>query len=784
MLTVRGKSAVIAAVFLLFLVIAYFLGAVVQPSGMISSPHSDVSAYISRIWFLERASFSDYGQIPLWNPYSLFGNSLVGSNVSWLFYPFNLLHLFSTSPFIETIVFIAHFFMLGIFTFLFVRKISGSRTAGIFSAVAMAFSGRVLLLPYNGHVFFLGIAYLPLFFYLTELLLEKKRLSFAILLGLALTLQFLSTHIQLVFYSLFALAIYWLFRLFSQPDKKSLRKHSILLLSSLAIFSLLSAFQLLPILETAGISDRGSSDMSFSSSYTFSPASIPTAILPNLLGTPLHETEFGPPNYWEQNAYFGIAVLILAFLAALYARNRHVAFFSFLLIFSFIFAFGPFQNLPVFSLFRIPSRMLFIGAFAVSVLCGYGAFVLQKSSIKRVKSALLLPAALLILLAATICFSAMQENVISYLDSSISERQSSGQISEEKAEHYLSKVPIIYSDIRTDLIRATIFLALSSFAIFAILKSKGGNKSLFLLFLLILVIADLWSFGQPFFGVESPDDVFAQDELIEYLKNDESRFRVIDFSGLSPIYLTAAARQGIVIISYESQNLQSAVRYMGVALGKEKEERSYNIETSITEEGIENPSLINILNAKYIIAEEHPEKFTAQLVAASGERKLYKNLGSSGEAFVAYQVEALADQESVLDELSDNEADYSRLVLVEASAEKLPEVEQGKSNVTVAKKTPNEIVIDVNSTTPGFLFLSEAYAPGWKAAISGSKARIYRANSAFMGVFIPAGQHSVSFTYFPSAFSAGILISAAALAVILTFAICRLFLLRKRLPRN
>ena len=49
-----------------------------------------------------------------------------------------------------------------------------------------------------------------------------------------------------------------------------------------------------------------------------------------------------------------------------------------------------------------------------------------------------------------------------------------------------------------------------------------------------------------------------------------------------------------------------------------------------------------------------------------------------------------------------------------------------------------------------YLVFGDAYFPGWKAAIGGEPAVLYRAHGALRAVFVPAGEHEVEFVYRPA----------------------------------
>ena len=55
----------------------------------------------------------------------------------------------------------------------------------------------------------------------------------------------------------------------------------------------------------------------------------------------------------------------------------------------------------------------------------------------------------------------------------------------------------------------------------------------------------------------------------------------------------------------------------------------------------------------------------------------------------------------------------------------------------------------VKSDLPGFFMLSENYHPQWKATVDGEETEVYVANYLWKGVFVPAGEHEIVFTFVP-----------------------------------
>ena len=67
-----------------------------------------------------------------------------------------------------------------------------------------------------------------------------------------------------------------------------------------------------------------------------------------------------------------------------------------------------------------------------------------------------------------------------------------------------------------------------------------------------------------------------------------------------------------------------------------------------------------------------------------------------------------------------------------------------------------------------FLCLSIPYMDGWKAYIDGEEAKLYRANTAFMGVEVPTGEHEIELRYWIPGLTIGLLMSGAGLICLFT----------------
>jgi hypothetical protein len=83
--------------------------------------------------------------------------------------------------------------------------------------------------------------------------------------------------------------------------------------------------------------------------------------------------------------------------------------------------------------------------------------------------------------------------------------------------------------------------------------------------------------------------------------------------------------------------------------------------------------------------------------------------------------------------------------------------------VRVTKYGAHQIVLESRASAPALLVLSEIYYPaGWKATVDGAEAEILRTNSVLRSIRVPAGTHTVEFTFAPPLYWAGLTITNVA----------------------
>ena len=92
---------------------------------------------------------------------------------------------------------------------------------------------------------------------------------------------------------------------------------------------------------------------------------------------------------------------------------------------------------------------------------------------------------------------------------------------------------------------------------------------------------------------------------------------------------------------------------------------------------------------------------------------------------------------------------------------------------SVVEESTDELVVEATAARDGWLVLNDSWDDDWRATVDGRETEVVPANYAFRAVPIPAGTHTVRFSYEPASFRWGAVVSLASFAVIAAgFAFC------------
>ena len=168
------------------------------------------------------------------------------------------------------------------------------------------------------------------------------------------------------------------------------------------VFVILIGFiQLIPTFELLENSfARSNVDYDYIITDSYDIKLLPSLIFPYIFGCK-HNAITGIPSTFRWMGYsdsmnmiryFGITAISF-FLIGLIKKNKHIFFWIFVLLSSFIFTLGKYTPLyriffyiPIINKFRIPTRIFFIFGFALAIIIAFGFNEFIKSDKKSIKS--------------------------------------------------------------------------------------------------------------------------------------------------------------------------------------------------------------------------------------------------------------------------------------------------------------------------------------------------------------------------------------------------------------
>ena len=714
---------------------------------------------------------------PLWYPYIFSGMPFFASMSFAVFvYPVRAILYYIDQFGLHFLHYkIIHFFLGGLFTYLLMRSYKLHRISAFAAATTFIFSPMVASLEHGNRI--ITIMYIPVIFYLIRRLYNRQDLASLAWSGLAIGFQMLANHLQIVYYTWLFLGLHFLGRAISDlRERISFRQvlhKGKFLMCAVVIGIGVAAFLLLSAYEYAPYSTRGSGDpvaaYNFATNWSLHPKEMLTFFIPSFMG-------FGGQTYWGYMPfthcpnYLGIVALFLVTLALIFRRNRTTIFFALMGFLAILASFGRFFPvlykpmyvlLPFFNKFRAPDMILRLLNFSVAVLAGFGIQGLMEMGLcstserragKRGKlRKLLLRLAVGLVLVGILLTLAQGPLSRSFMtaydrvDAVLGRHQ---QIS-PALRHQLDERRFAMAF--GDTWKMILFLAAASL-LTGLYLSNRVNRRLFVGLLIALLLVDfLWvDLGLVRFrqerGYERVYYRSRENQIVRLLEKDPALFRIL------PLDEPGTNEYGYFEIS-------SVGGYHAAKLGiyQEVMERI----------GLGNPNLMDLLNVKYVITRRsiEPPRFEKVLETSWGD--IYRNKEVMPRAFTVNRIEVLEENEEILARLGSEEFNPREVAILR---EEPPfSLEPGEAGtVRVISYGSDEIQLETSAPNDCLLVLSEIFYPaGWKAYLDDQETKIYRADYLLRAVYLPAGNHRVSFLFRPWTFRAGLWISALFLLGIL-----------------
>jgi hypothetical protein len=298
--------------------------------------------------------------------------------------------------------------------------------------------------------------------------------------------------------------------------------------------------------------------------------------------------------------------------------------------------------------------------------------------------------------------------------------------------------------LRSDAFRSLIFIGLAFVALYFELWNKLSPiifYSLFTAIILIDIVAvDVRYFTKDQYKRKRESVPFVATQADQEILKDKSYYRVLN---LDPQSILLEARTSYFHNSIGGYHAVKLRRYQDLfdsCLFKEINEFRQDASTSridFTKYGV-----MNMLNAKY-------------LVYGGGADNVITNPATLGNAWFVSDVTTVKSPTEELQRVC--LIDPRKTAVVDGSKFTVPNFDfDSAATLTLLEQNPNYLKYESQSQENGFAVFSEVYYPkGWAAHIDGKEVDIVRANYVLRALPIPAGKHTIEFSFKPDAYVVG-----------------------------
>jgi hypothetical protein len=666
-------------------------------------------------------------------------------------------------------------------------------------ALAFGFSTYLIIILGVGHNSKAhAIAYMPMVLAGIILTFRKKYVLGFLLTSVALGLEIVANHFQMTYYLLLLVIVLGIAYLIDAYRKKQVPHFfkSVGLLSLAALLAVgLNATNIMATQEYVKESSRGKSDLTINpdgsakevtsglsreyiTEYSYGILETFNLYIPKFMGggnredvgkdsetyrayinlgaSPIEalEASRNAPMYWgdqtivEAPAYVGAVIIFLFVLGLFLVKGRLKWWLVGGTVLSLLLSYGKnlgfltdffIDYVPLYNKFRAVSSIQVLLELCIPVL---GVFALvrlfndfqkDEEKLKALKYAVGITAGLALVF---LVFKSTLFDFESFRDD--------GYI-EAYGQPFMDAIIVDRKALMaTDTLRTLVLVLLSAVTVYGFLKKKLSENLVVVVFA-ILLLFDLVSVDRQYVNndnfvsalkVDKPYQANSADK--EILK-DKGHFRVIDMSS------EGQRKPGRAAYFHNSLFGYSAAR-----MGRYNELLDFHVYKN-------NMNVLNMLNTKYIIAEEQGSIFP------------YTNTEANGNAWFVSKLKLVnsANEEIIaLDSL-----DTKTTAVIEklmASANNLKPVYRVDSSASIQLKEfkPNYLKYESTNTNDGLAVFSENYyEQGWNAYIDGTLAPHLRVNYVLRALELPKGNYTIEFKFEPEVVETGSKVALASSVV-------------------
>lgn len=700
-------------------------------------------------------------QMPLWDPYIFSGTPHLAALQSGVFYIFKPLYVLFDFNISWTIQIILQPILSGIFTYLFLREYGLRWKGAVFGSTAFAYSlYNTVWIEYGN--FFHTILWLPLAMYLTLKLLKNPSINKVISIAVVLSFSIVAGYIQTSFYVFLFVFFFGVYHISFQKNRRRLFLYFI---SAIFLPLLLTAVQLIPTVELILQSSRSSYSIANMHKLLIPIFHIISIFIPDFFGNPATKSYWLEGTYIERVSYIGILPLFFALFSFSKNIKRQQLFFIISALVGFLLGYNTIVSSTIYSFqipfisTAVPTRIMFMFCFSLSVLCAYGYEAFERNEDKRK------------LLSVIFLFSVIFTSslFITFLVGKF-----------VKDPLIADRLNIAF---RNTVLPAAIFFG--GMLSLGLLYTKRRYSLLLFSLLLLLTIIDLFYIFQKITPFAPLDTVYPQTQIAEKIRNIQgfdrtwgfgsARFdtnfnlheRIYGTDGYDALHIKrygefiSASKNGIISLSPS-----------GTIAEIEPSSDPFDFRQNQFRQ-----TMLNLLGVKYVLYRDYNLTNTFQphyeifpedkyhLVWQKTPFQIYENKKVLPRFFLTSSYIVESDRQKIVDEIFKS-ANNKTIVLEENVPSIIKLQTDPNAKIKLISYTPNRNSFISTAATDMLFFISDAYYEGWKVNIDQQPAKIYRANYSFRAVVVPAGKHTLIFTYAPQSYYFGLLISEVTIGLI------------------
>jgi Bacterial membrane protein YfhO len=682
------------------------------------------------------------GELPLWNERAGHGYPIVGESQTGAFYPPNAL-LYRTFG-VNTAYncnHLLHYLLAFVFTWMYARAIGLSTWGSALTGLVFVYGWFPSRCCWEWAI--IGGAWMPAAFWCVERFFRTLRSRYLLGLTAVLTLQMLAGHFNLAFLTLLAIVPYVALRVvFAEPASQPTSRRAALAciawpLASIACAFALAAVQLAPTWELKEVSQREAPG----AHHRLEQGEIPVwywsqAVQPwywysvtTDRDAALREAEAqlgAPTNQVEAQLYFGLIPLTLALAEVFFAlrsRDRISLIWTGLALAALAYTPGWLlvltRHIPGFDFFQDPGRYGVITTLGVAVLAGKSLDRLRVSGTLGV--AIPLCVGFLAAMWTALTLTSQAEDLSTSAD-------------------FQSPFVLGPFTVSSGFVSGLTLVGLIALVLGLLARYFGETperpqaaamgRVIFTVVAVGVTALDLWLVSRVV-----TYSVMVSDPPINHLPD-------------SPVRKMLAARGGTARVYAPFPNLGTVLDAAATPVYLTFGPAAYD-DPKLTMPGSDPAKQTDWMRragVTHVLSFEPPDRlgYPARLIWSGFDPLLNPAMARSQPFY-----------------LSELEGSRGRIAWEHPRARRVPEITDFRSD---------RVTVQTESNVEGRLILTDLMYPGWQVSIDGKPAEPLTVEGMFRGVDVPAGSHSVVWSYHPRTLYWGLGVSAVTFALLAAFA--------------